>query len=363
MNTPGNNVLIIAEIGVNHNGSLELARELIDAAAKAGVDIVKFQGFSAGKLASESAPKANYQTRSTGQQESQLEMLRKLELSEEDFLSLAEYSAKKKLEFMLTPLDVDYVNFIDTKLNSKQIKLGSGALTNGPLLLASARTLRPVILSTGLSTLQDIENALQLMVFGYLTPEEKIPTASLLEGITNDTYAQTLLKDNVSLLHCTSEYPAPRGEVNLNAMRTLSDTFGLTVGYSDHTEGIDVSIMAACAGAKIIEKHMTLDCSLEGPDHSASIEPAEMQSLVRGVRDVERVLGSANKEPTASEIQNANIVRQSLTVSRAIKKGDKFSSDNLTVKRPGHGISPMKYWDWIGRIAERDYAPDEVIEK
>ncbi len=356
-----NKVFIISEAGVNHNGSLDMAIELINVAADAGVDAVKFQTFKTEKLVSRFASKADYQSRNTGVSESQLEMVKKLELNEEQHILLLEHCRKRGIEFMSTPFDMDSVDFLASVVNVSRLKIPSGEITNGLILLKFAQTRKPLILSTGMSTLEDVEMALGILAFGFIDSGEKPSIKAFKESYLSNE-GQAMLKKRVSLLHCTTEYPAPFDEVNLKAMDTLRDTFSLPVGYSDHTMGIAVPIAAVARGAVIIEKHFTLDHNLPGPDHKASIEPIELKQMVNSIRQIELTLGSGVKKPTASELKNMAVARKSLVATREIKQGELFGEDNITAKRPGNGISPIYYWDTLGKAAPRDYSIDEMVE-
>ncbi len=356
-----NNTFIIAEAGVNHNGSLDMALKLIDVAADAGADAVKFQTFKADKVVSRFAPKAEYQTRNTGAVDSQLEMVKKLELNEEQHMVLVEHCRKRGIEFMSTPFDLDSVDFLANIINVFRLKIPSGEITNGLILLKFAQTGKPLILSTGMSTLDEVEMALGVLAFGFINSEEK-PSMGAFKEAYSSSEGQALLRDKVSLLHCTTEYPAPFDEVNLKAMDTLTDKFSLPVGYSDHTMGIAVPISAVARGAVIIEKHFTLDCNLPGPDHKASLEPGELQQMVTSIRQIELALGNGVKRPTASELKNMAVARKSLVAARDIKQGEEFTEANLGVKRPGTGVSPFYYWDMLGKISSRDYKVDEMVE-
>lgn len=354
-------VYIIAEAGVNHNGMLDTALRLVDAAAEAGVDAVKFQTFKADKLVSRAAPKAEYQKKTTNAAESQLEMIRKLELSEEDHLRIAQHCATRGVQFLSTPFDLESLDFLCCSFDLPTIKLGSGEITNAPFLVAAARTGRPVILSTGMSHLDEIRMALAALAFGYLEPDA-IPGGQAFEAAYTSAAGQEMLRRKVTLLHCTTEYPVPLQEVNLRAMQVMTETFGLPVGYSDHTQGITVSVAAAALGAVVLEKHFTLDRNLPGPDHKASLEPGELADMVAAVRQVELALGRAVKEPSPSEAANKVIARKSLVAACNIRQGELFTEQNLTVKRPGSGVSPFAYWEKLGSRASRDYGADEVIE-
>jgi N-acetylneuraminate synthase len=352
---------IIAEAGVNHNGSLKIAKRLIDIAVKAGANAVKFQTFKAEKLVSRFAPKAEYQTKLTNENETQFDMIKKLELDEEEHKALFDYCLQKKIEFVSTPFDLDSVDFLANKLNVSKLKIPSGEITNAPLLLKAAHTGKPVILSTGMSTLGEVEFALGVLAFGYCKLTDKPSTASFKKALASPT-GQDALNEKVSLLHCTTEYPAPFEEVNLKVIDTLKQAFGLTVGYSDHTEGIAVSIAAVARGASVIEKHFTIDKNLPGPDHKASLEPDELYNMVKSIRQVELALGTSIKLPTPAEGKNAGVARKSLVALREIKKGEVFTESNLGIKRPGTGVSPCYYWDYLGKKANRYYKMDEVID-
>lgn len=354
-------VYIIAEAGVNHNGELQRALALVDAAAAAGADAVKFQTFNPKALVTASARQADYQIRNDGDAGSQLAMLERLALTPDDHHVLMAHCATRNIQFLSSPFDSASASFLMDVLKLPRIKLGSGELTNGPLLLQLARGNRDLILSTGMATLDEIREALGVLAFGYLQQGEPPGRAALLAALAHPD-ALTVLKRRVTLLHCTTEYPCPLDQVNLRAMDTLADTFDLKVGYSDHTLGIQVSVAAAARGACLLEKHFTLDRALPGPDHAASLEPDELTALVNAVRQVSQALGNGIKAPAAVELKNATVARKSLIAARAISKGEHFSADNLTIKRPGSGRSPLDYWDLLDRAASRDYDPDEIIE-
>lgn len=354
-------LFIIAEAGVNHSGSLDMALKLIDVAVEAGADAVKFQTFKADKVVSRFASKAEYQTRNTGTAESHLEMVKKLELSEEQHIVLAEHCLERGIEFMSTPFDLGSVDFLANVINVSRLKIPSGEITNGPLLLKFAQTNKPLILSTGMSTLDEVETALGVLAFGFINSGEKPAMGAFREAFLSNE-GQTYLKEKVILLHCTTEYPAPFYEVNLKAMDTLRDKFALPVGYSDHTMGIAVPIAAVARGAVIIEKHFTLDRNLPGPDHKASLEPNELKQMISSIRQIELALGDGIKQPTASELKNIAVARKSLVAAKEIKQGELFTAANLGVKRPGTGRSPLEYWDLLGKTANGEYKADEVIE-
>ena len=351
---------IIAEAGVNHNGSLDIAMALVKAASNAGADAVKFQTFKAENLVSVSAPKAEYQKKTTGGTGSQFEMLKKLELSEEFHRALFDQCRVLGIDFLSTPFDFKSVDFLYKEVNLKLLKLSSGEITNAPLLLKVAKTAKPVIVSTGMSTLADIEAALGVLAFGYLGCDDN-PTEMNFRNAFCSSMGQDVLREKVTLLHCTTEYPSPMDEVNLDAMETLRAAFGLQIGYSDHTEGIAVPIAAVARGAKVIEKHFTLNRTLPGPDHKASIEPDQLREMILSIRSVEAALGSSQKIPSPSEQKNIEIVRKSLVVTSEVLQGELLTEDNLGVKRPGTGISPFKYWDYLGKRAVKDYHQDDLL--
>ncbi len=355
-----NKTYLIAEAGVNHNGSLKMARELVDVAVTSGADAIKFQTFISNKLAIHSAPKAEYQHQTTDASESQLEMLQKLELNEKDHHILIEYCDQKNISFLSSPFDLESVDLLANRLNVPRIKIPSGEITNPLLLLRIAQTGKPSILSTGMSTLSEVETALAILAFGYILPNRKPSLRAFQEAYSSAT-GQAALKDKVVLLHCTTEYPTPFTDVNLRAMDTLREAFGIPVGLSDHTPGIVASIAAVARGAVIIEKHFTLDRNLPGPDHQASLEPEELKTMIQGVRQVEQALGSPLKTPASSELKNLTVARRSLVAACKIQKGELFTEHNLTVKRPGNGVSPIFYWDQLGKVADRNYKTDELI--
>ena len=353
-------VFIIAEAGVNHNGSLDMALRLIDAAAEAGADAVKFQTFKSEAVISRFAVKAEYQTKTTGGDESQLEMVKKLELDNAAHRALVEHCAKRGIQFLSTPFDLQSVDLLVDELNVPLLKIPSGEITNAPLLLKISRTGKPVIMSTGMSTLGDIENALGVLAFGY-TQKDATPSRDAFIQAYFSAAGQAALRCKVTLLHCTTEYPAPIEEVNLRVMRTMGHAFGLPVGYSDHTEGITIPVAATALGATVIEKHFTLDRNLPGPDHKASLEPEELAQMVKAIRQIEVALGTGAKIPAPSERKNMPIARKSIVAARDISAGEELNEGNLTIKRPGNGTSPLFYWDVLRTTARRDYRQDEPI--
>jgi N-acetylneuraminate synthase len=356
-------VFIIAEAGVNHNGSVGTALKLIDVAAEAGANAVKFQTFHAEAIISRSARKAPYQIAHTKDDESQLEMVRRLELSVDDHRTLAAHARKRGIEFLSTPGDLGSLRVLTELLHLPRLKIASGEVTNLPLLVAVARTGRRLILSTGMSTLGEVEHALAALAFGFVSADEARATRQAMAAVYLSERAQTLLRERVTLLHCTTEYPAPPQDANLRAMETMRAAFGLPVGYSDHTWGIQIAVAAVALGAVVLEKHFTLDRGMPGPDHAASLEPAELAEMVRSVRDTERALGSGLKIPAASELKNIPIVRRSLTAAGDIRAGERFTEQNLTTKRPGTGISAVHYFEYLDRVASRNYTGDDLIDE
>lgn len=355
-----NVTIIIAEIGVNHNGEEDIAFELVKQAKLAGADIVKFQTFKAIELVTSSAKQASYQTKNTKLEESQLNMLSRLELSYGAHRRLMEYCNELDITFLSTAFDFESLNFLHHDLKLRHLKIGSGELTNAPLLLAHARTGSRIILSTGMANLADIELALSVLAFGYLDKNTP-PTLKHFELAYLSEQGQAKLQKNVTLLHCTSQYPAPLTDINLKVLNTLKNTFNLSVGYSDHTAGITIPIAAAAMGARVIEKHFTLDQNLPGPDHKASITPSEFTDMVKGVRDVEVALGSSIKYPQLSEFETREVARKSLVASQNILKGEYFNESNLVIKRPGHGLSPVNYWLLLGQKAQQNYQAGDLI--
>ncbi len=354
--------MIIAEAGVNHNGDRDMAFELIDAAADAGADAVKFQTFQTEALVTEYAPKARYQRSTTGANGSQFELLKKLELSRELHYELAQYCHRREINFLSTPFDRISLRFLVGEMKLGALKISSGDLTNGPLLLDAAYSECDVILSTGMSTIDEIKEALSVLAFGFTENRHAKPSLETLHKAFVSPNGYTALRSKVALLHCTTEYPTPPSDVNLSAMHTMREHFGLTVGLSDHTNGITVPIAAVACGAKIIEKHFTLDRNLPGPDHKASLEPDEFKRMVSEIRIVEEAFGNGIKEPQVGELENIPVVRKSIVAAVDIAEGELFTEENLDVKRPGTGISPMCYWDLLGTSATRAYKAYDLIE-
>ncbi len=328
-------VFIIAEAGVNHNGSFELAKQLVDKAVWAGADCIKFQTFNSKNLVSKTAQKAEYQKKTTDSTESQLDMLKKLELSYEQFRELRDYCNQKGIMFLSTPFDLESTDFL-ARLKIKIWKIPSGEITNYPFLRAIGKRKESVLMSTGMCTIEEVHDAVKVL---------------------ND-FGTT----DITLLHCTTEYPAPYDSVNLKAMLTLQKEFGCNIGYSDHTNGIEIPVAAVAMGACVIEKHFTLDKNMEGPDHKASLEPDELKQMVESIRNVEKSLGNGIKEPLEVELKNIAIARKSIIAKTNIKKGEIFTERNITAKRPGNGISPMKWNEVIGKGACKDFSEDDIIE-
>lgn len=355
-------VQIIAEAGVNHDGDLDRAQQLVDVAADAGADAVKFQTFRAENIATREAPKAEYQLLATERSESQFDMIRRLELSESQHEALIAHAKKRGIAFMSSPFDLASLQLLTGRFGLTTVKVASGEITNAPFLLAIARAAPRVIMSTGMSTLEEVEAALGVLAFGFVAPAGSVPRPGEFARAFASAEGQQAMSERVVLLHCTTEYPAPVAEVNLRAMDTMAAAFGIPVGYSDHTSGIHISLAAVARGARVIEKHFTLDRGLPGPDHAASLEPGELRELVAQVREIELALGHESKEPTPSELKNRDIARRSLVASMAIESGQAFDEKNIACKRPGSGVSPFNYWDFIGREAARPYAPDELLD-
>jgi N-acetylneuraminate synthase len=354
-------IYIVAEIGVNHNGSVELATQLVDAAINAGADAVKLQTFQARSLVSESARKAEYQMQTTEAAESQYNMLLKLQLSAEAHRIIAAYCKLRHIDLMSTPFDMESLSLLVDELDVPIIKVASGDITHAPLLEKIARTGRKVIVSTGMSTLSEIEQALAIMAFGFTQPPTVVPTLSRIRQAYLSTEGQQALARLVTLLHATTDYPARFEDANLRAMDTLSAAFRLPVGLSDHTEGIAVPIAAAALGAAVIEKHLTLDRGMMGPDHRASLEPEDFRRMVLAIRQVEAALGSSAKLPSPREQGNAEVARRSIVAAQAIASGELLTESHLAIKRPGGGKSPFQYWELLGTKASRAYEKDEML--
>ena len=353
-------VYIIAEAGVNHNGERDLAFALVDAAADAGADAVKFQTFDAAKLASKSAPKAAYQKESTDAGESQLTMLEKLELRREWHIELQAHARLKGIEFLSTAFDADSLCFL-VELGMPLFKVPSGELTNGPLLWQFARTRKPLILSTGMATLGEVEQGLAIVAHALLAGAEPASMEEVWRLWSRADYRASLV-GHVALLHCTSQYPTLFSEANLRGMDTLAAAFGLTVGYSDHTEGMLVPLAAVARGAKVIEKHFTLDRSLPGPDHKASLEPGDLKQMVHDIRALAVAFGDGSKSPQQSEWDTRQAARQQIVAARTIQSGAILMREDLTTARCGRGLPPIDLWGLVGSLASRSFDVGEVIE-
>jgi len=330
------NVLIIAEAGVNHNGSIDIAKKMIDIAVNAGVDLVKFQTFKVEMLVTKTAEKAYYQKNHTQKNETQFEMIKKLELDRADHIELLNYCKQKNIQFLSSPFDHESIDLL-AELNIPFYKIPSGEITNLPYLRHIGSMGKPIVMSTGMATLEEVRAAIEVLM------------------------EATVTKDDITILHCNTEYPTPMADVNLQAMLTIQKELGIKVGYSDHTLGIEVPIAAVALGARIIEKHFTLDRTMSGPDHAASLEPDELQAMVAAIRNIEKAMGDGVKTPSLSEIKNIPIARKSIIAKKFINKGERFTENNLTVKRPGTGISPME-WDAVKeKISKKVFVVDEQI--
>lgn len=327
-------VFIIAEAGVNHNGSLDNAKRMVECAAEAGADAIKFQTFKAETLVCQNAQKAEYQKETTGNEESQFEMLKKLELTEEEYEELKRYCGEKHIMFLSTPFDLDSLRYLN-EIGIEIIKIPSGEITNYPYLREIGKLRKPIIMSTGMSTMAEVEEAVEVLQMNGAR--------------------------DITLLHCNTQYPTPYGDANLRAMLALKDKFHTEVGYSDHTLGIEVPIAATAMGATVIEKHFTLDRGMEGPDHKASLEPDELKCMIQSIRNVEQAMGTGIKEPTNSEYKNILVARKSIVARKQIQAGEIFTEENITTKRPGDGMSPMRWNEVIGKTASREYGVDEKI--
>jgi N,N'-diacetyllegionaminate synthase len=327
--------LIIAEAGVNHNGDINIAKKLVDAATDAGVDYVKFQTFKADKLVNKDAKQADYQIENTGVVESQYQMLKRLELTDENHHILIDYCDKKGVKFLSTAFDFESIEFLKDKLDF--YKIPSGEITNLPYLIKVAKLKLPIVMSTGMANMQEVKEALAVLI------------------------AHGINKEDVTILHCNTEYPTPMKDVNLLAMKTIEKELGVEIGYSDHTLGIEIPIAAVTLGATVIEKHFTIDKTMEGPDHKASLEPNELKAMVAGIRAIELAMGNGIKTPSESEQKNIKVARKSLVALTDIKEGEVFNESNITVKRPGTGISPMKWNEVLGSRASRNYKADELL--
>ena len=352
---------IIAEAGVNHNGSMKLAHELVDAAISAGADAVKFQSFIASAIVTADANKAEYQIINTGSSESQLKMLQDLELSHQQQRELYEYCQGHGIQFLSTPFDSASLDFLTADLGLTTIKVGSGELTNAPFLLEVAQSAEKIILSTGMSTIDEVTEAISVIAFAMTSSTGARPSKTSMTAAFESPEGKKAINERVTLLHCTTDYPTKPEDVNLKAMLTLGDKFKCQIGFSDHSVGVHLAVAAVAMGATIIEKHLTTSRALTGPDHKASLEPNEFKNLVHQIRELENALGSGEKAPTKVEIQNKKIARRSIVAAKQIKIGEVFTKDNIVIKRPGTGRSPIEYWSLLDTKATRDIAENEII--
>ncbi len=350
---------IIAEAGVNHNGSFDMAKQLIDVAIESGAHAVKFQTFLSEEVIAKDTPKCGYQIEQTGSDESQLEMIQKLQLSFDQKRELFEYGRSKGIEVLSTPFDLQSLEFL-LDLKMSRIKIASGEITNPLLLLNAGKSQKPVILSTGMSTLKDIQTALEILVFGYLNNGDEPSYENFTKAFCT-AEGQDLLKEKVTILHCTTNYPAPYDELNLNVIETMQKAFRVDVGYSDHSKGFLASCIAVSKGATIVEKHFTLDNDLPGPDHKASLNPQDLKDLVINIKKTEEMLGRSEKIPSHGELETAALVRRSIVAGGDISEGEVFTEENLKLKRPGTGLGPENYFDLIGKESKKTYKLDDFI--
>lgn len=357
-----NQTYIIAEAGVNHNGSLEMAKQLVDVAQQAGVDAVKFQTFKTENLVTLAAQQAGYQLTNLGKPTSQFEMLKKLELSYEEFIELKNYCDFTQIEFLSTPFDFESVDFLLEDIGMSTFKISSGELTNSPFIHYIATKRKPMILSTGMSTMDDIHEALSYLAYGLAFPDQSVTLDKVVVFYQTEE-AKSFLNKYVTVLHCTTEYPSPFETINLQAMNVMKKELQLPIGLSDHSEGIAVPIAAVALGAIVIEKHFTLDCNLPGPDHRASLEPIELKEMVTGIRAIEKSLGIGIKKPTSIELENRQAARKSIVAKLQIAAGDILTEGHLAIKRPGTGMPPIAYWSLIGQAAKRSYEVDALLDE
>lgn len=351
---------VIVEAGVNHNGSFQMAKKLIQVAKEAGADAVKFQTFKAENLVTRDAEQAEYQVENLGEATSQFDMLKKLELSYDEFTALKQFCDEQHIEFLSTPFDLESVDFLVNTLGMETVKIPSGELTNAPFIYYIATKRKKMILSTGMATVDEIHEALSFIAYG-LANNNKV-TIQAVQDFYDTTEAKALLKQYVTVLHCTTEYPAPFNTINLKAIEQLRNELQLPIGYSDHSDGIAVPIAATSLGAVIIEKHFTLDKALPGPDHLASLNPEELKLMVKGIRQVEQSLGDGFKQPSAIELKNRVAVRKSIVAKTDISVGTTLTSEHLAMKRPAKGIPPSGYWSLIGSMTTKAYEKDDLID-
>ena len=354
-------VYIIAEAGVNHDGSIEQAYKMVEVAADIGADAIKFQTFKTDNLVVRNAEKAQYQKDSTGIDETQYEMLKGLELSFESFRELARYSNNFDIDFLSTAFDSESLEFLVENIEVCRLKIPSGEITNAPFLIQHAWTGKDIIISTGMCDLCDIETALGAIAYGLLNKNDHPDGRDNFLHAYYSEAGRRALKEKVTLLHCTSEYPTPSNEMNIRVIDSLRSCFGLDIGLSDHSNGINAALCAVSRGATMIEKHFTLDKNLKGPDHSSSLDPTELQSMISSIKEINVMLGDGVKRPTQSELKNRVSTRKSVVAAKYILKGELLTEDKLTVKRPGNGLSPIHFWDLIGTSANQNYEKDSLI--
>lgn len=358
-----NKVQIIAEAGVNHNGNENLAIDLIDAAVSSGADVIKFQTFITEQLVSKEAIQAEYQEINSKQKETQYNMLKKLELSYPAFSRLQEYSQKKGIRFLSTAFDSKSLRFLTEELKLDTLKIASGELTNAPLMLEHARTKKNIILSTGMATLEEIKQTLEVFAFGFMSNSREAPTIDGFKDSYDSIAGAEAVKEKVTIMHCTTQYPTPHEAINLNAIDLLRDKFNLKVGFSDHSDSVIVPSLAVVKGVTVIEKHLTLDNLMEGPDHLASLSPSRFREMVENIRLAELSLGAYEKKPSKGELKNKSVSRKSIHASKGLKKGELFSETNIVIKRPETGISPYNYWNLLGTKASKDYNGGDLIDE
>lgn len=356
-------VQIIAEAGVNHNGEESLAIELIDKAVLCGADIIKFQTFVAEDLVSKKAKQAEYQKKNSKKIEPQFNMLKKLELNHDTFLRLQKYSEKKGIKFLSTAFDIKSLKFLTNNLNLDTLKIASGELTNAPLILEHAKTKKNIILSTGMATFEEIEKTLGIFAFGFINKKGAVPSVKSFQNAYNSELGVQALKQKITVMHCTTQYPTPHEAINLNVIDSLRDKFRLDVGFSDHSDSVVVPSLAVTKQVKVIEKHLTLDTLMEGPDHKASLNPEQFKVMVENIRLAELSLGTGEKKLSKEEIENKKVSRKSIYASRDIKRGEVFEEKSITVKRPELGISPYEYWVTLGTSASKNYSKGEKIDE
>ena len=354
--------LVIAEAGVNHIGKLDVALELVGAASKAGADVVKFQTFSAEQLVTRQADKAAYQKKNTKGTRTQFEMLKKLELPLSAYRVLRDFCGTEGIEFLSTAFDISSLMFLVNEVGLNRLKIPSGEITNAPLILSHAHQGKPIILSTGMATVAAIENALTFLALAFLDPGNQRPSIDEAREAYLSPEGQRVLRSNVTLLHCTSDYPARSSDLNLHAITSLRSAFDLAVGYSDHSVGIHTPIAAVALGATVLEKHFTLSTAMHGPDHAASLEPDHLALMVANMKAVKASLGHGRKIPSPRELETAKVARKSLVALQTIREGEKVNETNLGIKRPGTGVSPIFYWEYLGKKATMRYEEDDLIK-